>query len=304
MEIYYERADRVEREKLNDKRQVNKFLESVNRDLPIGGTFAGHVVCARERKAVILAKYPPVLNKLVYTADYAIHRVWPKLPYLRRMYFGITKGRGRVMAEMEAIGRLYACGFKLIASEKVGTELHFLAEKVGDPSYDMEATYGPLIKLKRVGRGGNIIKVYKFRTMSPYSEYIQGFIYEQNGYEGGTGFRDDRRITTVGKFMRKYWIDELPMLWNLFNGGLKLFGVRPVSRQYIGMFPDRFQEYRKRFKPGLIPPVYVVVPNSFDEIWKIEQQYLQLYEKNPIHTDLNYVGRALYNIFIKKVRSS
>ncbi len=304
MESPFGPADVIEQERLNDKRRINKFLESVNRDLPLGGTLAGRVECAADRKAAMLARYPRPLNWLIYTTDYAIHRVWPKLPYLRSVYFSWTKGKGRVVSEMEAIGRLYACGFKVVVTEKVGRELHFKAEKSGEPAYDMEATYGPLIKLRRVGRDGNIIRVYKMRTMSPYSEYIQGYIYERNGYDGGAGFRDDTRITTLGRFMRKYWLDELPMLWNLCNGGLKLFGVRPLSRQYLELFPQDFQAYRKRFKPGLIPPVYVYIPNTFEEIWQIEQNYLEQYEKSPVQTDLQYIRRAMYNILIKQVRSS
>jgi lipopolysaccharide/colanic/teichoic acid biosynthesis glycosyltransferase len=140
--------------------------------------------------------------------------------------------------------------------------------------------------------------------MSPYSEYIQQFIYERNGYDGGDNFRDDTRITTLGQFMRKYWLDELPMLWNWLRGDLKLFGVRPVSAHYLSLFPEDFQAYRKKFKPGLIPPVYVEVPKTFDEIWQIERRYLEEYEKAPLRTDWSYLRRAFYNIVIKRVRSS
>lgn len=304
MEVAVGEAGIVERERLNDKRRVNKFLEAVNQRLPIGGTFSGRVESARGRKQAMLAKYPRPVNKLIYAIDYALHRIWPKLPYLRALYFALTKGRGRVMSEMEAIGRLYACGFRMVSTEVHGQEIRFVVEKTGEPAYDMEATYGPLIRLKRVGRGGNMIKVYKFRTMSPYSEYIQAYIFERNGYDGGIGFRDDTRITTVGAFMRKYWLDELPMLWNFFNGDLKLFGVRPVSRQYLGLFPEEFQAYRKRFKPGLIPPIVVDPPDTFDGIWMCEKTYLEQYEKRPWTTDMRYFCKAVYNIVVKRVRSA
>ena len=169
-----------ERERLNDKRRINKYLESVNRGLPIGGLFTGRVESARARKRTMLAKYPRPLNKLIYATDYLLHRVWPKLPYVRAIYFVLTAGRGRVMSEMEAIGRLYACGFRMVRTVVTGNDIHFTVEKVAEPTYDMEATYGPLIRLKRVGRDGRILKVYKFRTMAPYSEYIQAYIFERN----------------------------------------------------------------------------------------------------------------------------
>ncbi len=304
MEVVVGGVDVAEHEWLNDKRRVNKYLEAVNKRLPMGGVFEGRVESARARKHALMAKYPRPLNKALYSVDYLLHRVWPKLPYLRGVYFALTKGRGRVMSEMEAIGRLYACGFKVLRTSVEGTAITFRVEKVAEPAYDMGATYGPLIRLRRVGRGGEMIKVYKFRTMAPYSEYIQAYIYERNGYDGGTGFKDDTRITTVGAFMRKYWLDELPMIWNLLNGDLKLFGVRPVSRQYLSLFPEDFQAYRKRFKPGLIPPIVVNPPDTFDEIWQCEKTYLEEYEQRPWTTDTRYFCKALYNILVKRVRSA
>ncbi len=291
-------------ERLNDVRFINKFLESVNRALPQGGVFISSVSTAYRRKERIMRRFPKYLNTLIYGADFAVHRIWPKLPYLNKMYFALTNGRDRVIAEMETYGRLYACGFKLIDfKETEDYQLYFAVEKTGEPDYNMEATYGPLIKLRRVCKGGKIKKVYKFRTMSPYSEYIQAFIYERNGYNDGAKFRDDQRITTLGTLMRKYWLDELPMLYNWLKGDLKLFGVRPVSIHYFNLFSEEFREYRKKFKPGLIPPVYVEIPNSFDDIEAIERRYLEAYEKQPILTDIRYTFKALYNIFVKKVRS-
>ena len=68
---------------------------------------------------------------------------------------------------------------------------------------------------KKVGKDGVIINVYKFRTMHPYSEYLQSYIYEQNKLQEGGKFANDFRVTTLGKCMRKLWIDELPMFINL-----------------------------------------------------------------------------------------
>ena len=114
MEVVVGGVDVAEHEWLNDKRRVNKYLEAVNKRLPMGGVFEGRVESARARKHALMAKYPRPLNKALYSVDYLLHRVWPKLPYLRGVYFALTKGRGRVMSEMAAIGRLYACGFKVL----------------------------------------------------------------------------------------------------------------------------------------------------------------------------------------------
>jgi hypothetical protein len=64
------------------------------------------------------------------------------------------------------------------------------------------------------------------------------------------------------------------------------------------------QEYRTRFKPGLIPPFYADLPVTFEEIVDSERRYLQQYEKNPFRTDVRYLVRVFKNIFVRRARSS
>lgn len=289
--------------RINDIRYINKYLENVNESLSDGGMFVGCAETAQQRQQRLKSRIPSSLQKPVLFADYMIRRVWPKLPFLKKLYFALTRGQGRVISEMETYGRLYSCGFSLVKSQKIGGLLYFMAEKVKQPDYNTEATYGPLIKLRRVGKGGKLVKVYKFRTMSPYSEYVQGLVYEWNGLGQGAKFKDDPRITPLGSIMRKYWIDELPMLYNFLKGDLKFFGVRPISPHYFSLYPEDFQNFRRKFKPGLIPPVYVEIPNSVDDTVDIERRYLEAYERNPLKTDLSYSYRAIYNILIRKTRS-
>ncbi|MCW5921959.1 MAG: sugar transferase [Saprospiraceae bacterium] len=289
--------------KINDIRFVNKFLESANECLRYGGTLIGCVETAQQRKDRLMAKFPFPLNKVYYFFDFWVKRVWPKLPYFKQLYFFITTGRNRVISEMETYGRLYSCGFRLKKTLNSDGLLYFVAEKTGEPDYNNEASYGPLIKLRRVGKNGRVFGVYKFRTMYPYSEYIQEFVYQHNGLQPGGKIKEDPRVNSAGRFMRKYWLDELPMLWNFLKGDMKLIGVRPLSRHYMSLYPKDFQEYRQRFKPGLIPPVYVEIPETLEDVVAIEGRYLAAYERNPLLTDFRYFCRAFYNIVIKRVRS-
>lgn len=293
----------ISTKQVNNVRFVNKFFEAVNQRLRPGGYFIGYVETADQRKARLMAKFAKPFNKVYCFMDYWAKRVWPKLPYLKHYYFLMTGGRNRVISEMESYGRLYSCGFRLIAAEEFDGKLYFVAKKEGEPDYNHEATYGPLIKLRRVGKKGKPIKVLKFRTMYPYSEYIQEFVYERNGLGDGAKFKDDPRVNSAGKFMRKYWLDELPMLLNFLKGDVKIFGVRPISRHYFSLYSKEFQEYRSKFKPGLIPPVYVEIPKSVEDTQDIEERYLKAYEKQPILTDLRYMYRFVTNILFKKVRS-
>jgi lipopolysaccharide/colanic/teichoic acid biosynthesis glycosyltransferase len=289
--------------KINDLPKINTFLETTNQKLRKGGFFFGCLETLDDRKQRLLAKNKWPLNKLICFYDYLIKQVWPNLPYINRSYSYLVGETDRVVSEIEAYGRLFSCGFKVVGTLKIGGKHYFAAKKSKDPTYNPKDFYGPIIYLNRVGYQGKLVKVLKLRTMYPYSEYVQEYIFEQNGLGSGAKFKNDPRITHLGKFLRKYWIDELPMLVNWVRGDVKIFGVRPLSPHYYSLYPKDFQQYRNQFKPGLIPPLYVEIPNSIEDVISIEQRYLNAYEQRPFHTDFTYTFRALYNIFIKRVRS-
>lgn len=289
--------------RINDIRYVNKYFEEINRHLPDGGLVAGCVETKDARKQRVLNKAPFILSYPFYGIDFIYKRILPKIPGLKRAYFSITKGHNRVITLPETLGRLYSCGFKIVETRQIGYLTWFVARKVDKPKYDMSPTYGPLVRLRRVGKDRQIIRVHKMRTMYPYSEYIQGYLYENNGAKGGGKIRNDYRVTTWGKLLRSLWLDELPMLYNLIRGDIKLVGVRPVSRQNFETYPEFLKEKRTRFKPGLIPPLYADLPDSQEAFYASENNYLDAYAKAPWRTDARYFYKAMYNIFIKRARS-
>jgi len=164
--------------------------------------------------------------------------------------------------------------------------------------------YSWFIKLPRTGKNGKIFYVYKFRTMQPYAEYIQSLVVEKNGLNDNGTIKDDFRITKVGKFLRKYWIDELPMLVNFVKGDLKLMGVRPLSDTMLAKYPQDFVKIRNMYKPGLIPPYYIDNPDSFEGLIESEKRYLAEYNKKGFITDIKYFFLFLRAIFLRGVRSS
>ncbi len=289
--------------RINSIRRINKFFEAVNDKLPINGLFIGCVQTNILRKMRILKKNPPVINYIVYTIDFLYRRVMPKLKLTKRIYFSITRGQNRLLSKAETYGRLYSCGFQIVDERRIGELHYFVFRKVKLPKYDYHPTYGLFIRLNRIGKNGKIIKVYKIRTMHPYSEYLQHYVFEQNSLADGGKFANDFRITTLGRFMRKFWIDELPMLWNVIKFDLKLFGVRPLSRQYFDMYDTSLQERRIKYRPGLIPPYYVDMPKSLEEIQASEKKYLDQYDKRPFITDFRYFWKAFNNIVFRKARS-
>jgi len=293
----------VNLKKVNNIQRINKFFETINDKLPDSGIFIGCVQTNVLVKKRILNRYPPVLNYMLYIPYFLWKRVFPKLPVLKRVYFFITKGRNRAMSRAETFGRLYSCGFEVIAYKLLNESIYFTAKKLQEPSFDYNATYGPLIRLKRVGKKGRTIYVYKMRTMHPYSEYLQEYVFEKSQLQAGGKFKNDFRVHTAGKFMRRFWIDELPMLFNLLKGDLKIVGVRPLSQHYFELYDEELKEKRIRTRPGLVPPFYADMPKTLEEIQASENRYLDAYMKHPFITDCRYFWKAMYNIIFKKARS-
>ncbi len=289
--------------RINDIPRINKFFHAINQKLPMDGIFVGCAETKGDRKLRLLKKYPPVIGQIYYIFDFIFKRIFPKLPFTKKIYFKITEGRNRVISWTETLGRLYSSGFNIIDEKKINGKMYFVVKKVDEPSLDVEPSYGPICKMKRFGQHGNVINVYKFRTMHPFSEYLQQYIYDKNSLREGGKFNNDFRISTVGSFMRKYWIDELPMLANLIKGDIKLVGVRPLSQQYLGLYSPELKEKRLKHKPGLIPPFYADLPKTLDEIMRSEMNYLTQYEKNPVTTDIKYFFKTLQTILFKKARS-
>lgn len=290
--------------RLNDVRYVNKFLEAINSRIPVNGLMAVCAETKNQRKARILAKYPPLLNYGYYAIDFMYKRVLPKLPIGKKLYFSLTHGNNRVMSRPEILGRICSCGFSIVQEQKIGRAYYVIARKTGEPFYPKHATYGPFIYLNRVGKNGKLIKVYKIRTMHPYSEYLQSYIHSTQGLNEGGKFMDDYRVTSLGRFMRKLWLDELPMFINVMKGEMKIVGVRPLSQHYFGLYSPEVQQLRIKYKPGLIPPYYADMPKTLEEIEESERKYLEAYGKSPFLTDVRYFFKATTNIVFKRARSN
>jgi len=289
--------------KLNDVRRLNQYLLQIHHVLLPGGYFIGFAHTIQTHHQWIYTKFPRQIASIVYAFDFCVRRIMPKLPGLQKIYFALTNGKNRIISRAELLGRLCFCGFEIKAEKVINQRLCVIARKVKTASLETSPTYGPLVTLTRSGYRDAEIKVYKLRTMHPYSEYLQKYVFELQGLQKGGKLNNDFRVTTWGKVMRKLWLDELPMLYNWLKGDLKIVGVRPLSSHYLSLYDDELKEMRRNTKPGLLPPFYVDLPDTFYEILESERKYLQSYYKSPIKTDLTYFFRCFCNIVIKKARS-
>jgi len=104
---------------------------------------------------------------------------------------------------------------------------------------------GPLIyKQDRVGLHNKPFKMYKFRSM---------VVQDEKKERGGWTTQNDPRVTTVGRFIRRTSIDELPQLFNVLKGDMSLVGPRPERPQFVEKFSQEIPRYRVKHqvRPGL-----------------------------------------------------
>ncbi len=115
---------------------------------------------------------------------------------------------------------------------------------------------GPvLFKHRRIGKGGRRFQAWKFRTMVPeadkkLSEYLQKHPELQEEWERDQKLRHDPRVTSIGRFLRRTSLDELPQLWNVLRGDMSLVGPRPIVDDEVAKYADRYRIYQK-VRPGI-----------------------------------------------------
>jgi len=136
---------------------------------------------------------------------------------------------------------------------------------------------GPVIyRSKRVGRKGQVFTCYKFRSMVKDADRLKEQLRLLNERQGPFfKLSNDPRVTRVGRFIRKYNLDELPQLWNVLKGEMSLVGPRPHPLDDFERY--ELQHYRRLdVKPGMT------------SLWAVEAQDDPSFERN-MELDLYYI---------------
>ncbi len=289
---------------MNSITGLDNFLDKVNSRLIDDGIFLCSVETLEQRARRLRKKYSALIYYLIVVPDFFLRRVIPRLRITRGLWDRMTGGANPPFSRAEVLGRLCRAGFAIRQERFAGDLLCIRAQRKSDPVYANGNGYGMIIALPRVGRDGEIFNVYKLRTMHPYSEYIQDYVYDLHDLAEGGKMKHDFRVTAWGSFARRVWLDELPMIVNILRGEIKIFGVRPLSNHYFNLYDDDLRDRRIRYKPGLLPPYYADMPAGLDAIQLSEMKYFDSWDKNPVGTDLKYFARSIYNIVFRSARSA
>ena len=149
----------------------------------------------------------------------------------------------------------------------------------------------------RIGKNGRRFRFYKFRTMYVDAEERKKELLDQNEVEGHMfKMENDPRIIPIGRFLRKYSIDELPQFWNVLTGDMSLVGTRPPLE-------DEYENYalhhkaRLSIKPGLTGMWQVSGRNDikdFEEVVALDTDYISNYS---LGLDIKILFKTLAVVF-------
>jgi len=137
-----------------------------------------------------------------------------------------------------------------------------------------------LFKHRRIGYMGKEIIVYKFRTMKEGSEeYSRYFTAEQIAeFNENYKLKEDPRVTSVGKFLRKTSLDELPQIINVLIGNMSVVGPRPVTKEELTKYGD-YKEMLFSIKPGITG------------LWQVNGRSDTTYDDR-VKLDIHYISNA------------
>lgn len=145
-----------------------------------------------------------------------------------------------------------------------------IAIKINDP-------HGPVFYTQeRVGKDGRRFRMFKFRSMVTNADELLEKLKQQNEIKGAMfKMKNDPRITTVGRFIRKYSLDELPQLLNVVGGSMSIVGPRPPLPYEVEQYTE-YDKQRLMVKPGATGMWQVGGRNAlnFDQMVELDLTYI------------------------------
>ena len=159
---------------------------------------------------------------------------------------------------------------------------------------------GPVFfKQVRVGKNGKRFIIYKFRSMKHDAEKLKKELLKKNELDGAVfKMKNDPRVTLIGRFMRKFSLDEFPQMINVFKGEMSLVGTRPPTPDEVSTY-QKWHHRRISAKPGLTGLWQVSGRNrikTFDDIVKLDLTYIDNWS---IWLDIKIILKTFLVLFEK-----
>jgi len=164
---------------------------------------------------------------------------------------------------------------------------------------------GPVFfRQTRVGRNGKEFKIYKFRTMAVDAE--------RNGVQLTVGA--DSRVSSAGRFLRKYKLDELPQLVNVLKGDMSIVGPRPEVPKYVEYYPSQIKSLVLSVRPGITDPASLFFRNENEMLAESDdpestyiqtiipiklEYYSQYVRERSLLTDITLIAKTFWVVCLR-----
>lgn len=144
----------------------------------------------------------------------------------------------------------------------------------------------PFFFQNRPGKKGKVFKIIKFKSMNDKKD------------SNGELLPFDQRVTSVGKFIRKFSLDEIPQLFNVLKGDMSLIGPRPLLTQYLPLY-NQEQNKRHNVRPGITGWAQINGRNtiSWDQKFKLDVWYV---ENLSLKTDIKIIFLTIKKVLYKE----
>jgi len=150
-------------------------------------------------------------------------------------------------------------------------------------------------ELREQNLGGQIFMIYKFRTMCEAAESETGAVW---------AVKNDPRSTSIGCFLRKYRLDELPQLINVLKGDMNIVGPRPERPSIFAQLSEEIEEYplRQRAKPGITgwAQIHLMYDSCVEDVRKKVRYDLEYLRQRSLKRDLKIIVKTLPSVLFKR----
>ncbi len=163
---------------------------------------------------------------------------------------------------------------------------------------------GPVFfQQSRVGKGGVVFKLCKFRSMSVIPDI------EKGRFDAG----DSSRVTRIGRFLRQTKLDEMPQFINVLMGDMSIVGPRPEIQKWVDVYPERWR-FVHTVKPGITDPASILFRNEENILAQAEEpevfyreillpEKLSFYEgyvlNQSFRGDMDLIQKTVYTVIFK-----
>lgn len=225
-----------------------------------------HLLTFHKHYAVVVSLADQETDKAFRAVNYVLHHVSrvyvlpkiSKLPLINSEFFNSINHKGMALYVKNKLLHNTERSIKLVFDKLFSIALFILFLPILLPLYAVSYISSgghPIYKQRRIGKNGKLFNIYKFRTMKIDADKILEEILENDPtlkaqWESEFKLKDDPRITKIGKILRRTSLDELPQIYNVFQGKMSLVGPRPIIKDEIANYGEYF-DYFKAVKPGI-----------------------------------------------------